>query len=322
MVVCDEQAERFASHRLSAFERTKVGAAPRAAFPDRPPVLRSRSVHLALLPVPCIDKSPTPTPRSGRQTYAIILDGQRQPVGDLQADLAGPRGRMPGDVGDSFFRDSVNGDLDGGGQNGEVRYGAHRHRQCRVAEALSLGCLEDTPSLIPGRPLAERADQSQLVERRRAQPVDQASDIRYCGPQLGPQLGGLLLGGRRITLNGHAQGPSLNGQGGELGAEAVMEITAQAPPLLFAGGDEPLARALEIGGEPHRMGGDADLARQVFQETPVSGAECLTGTARSDDQFADRLGLIDERHPDDPRNRYSAAAAGSSGFAPWSMTAA
>ncbi len=174
---------------------------------------------------------------------------------------------------------------------------------------------EVAPRLIPGRPLAERADQPQFVERRRAQPVDQASDIRYCGPQLGPQLGGLLLGGRRITLNGHAQGPSLDRQGGELGAEAVMEITAQAPALLFTGGDDPLARALEIGGEAHRMGGDADLARQVFQETPVSGAKCLAGTARSDDQFADRLGLIDERHPDDPGTDIPAAAAGSGAFA-------
>jgi hypothetical protein len=50
-----------------------------------------------------------------------------------------------------------------------------------------------------------------------------------------------------------------------------VQVVAQAPPLLLAGEDEPLARAAQVVREADRVGGDRDLARDRLQRAPVGG---------------------------------------------------
>ena len=79
------------------------------------------------------------------------------------------------------------------------------------------------------------------------------------------------------------------------GPEPVVEVAAQAAALLLARGDQPLARALEIGGETDGMRRRADLAGEVPQQAPVRRRELLAGAARRDQQLAHPLALVLQR---------------------------
>ncbi len=80
-----------------------------------------------------------------------------------------------------------------------------------------------------------------------------------------------------------------------------MQVAAQAAALLFASGDELGTRllqfacqALQIRGEPHRVGGYPSLPCQVREQRTISRCEGLTRPTRSKQQFANLLSLIDE----------------------------
>jgi len=282
MVVRDQQPERVAGHGLSAFWGRD------RELHDKP---CSRAVHswsdLEASTKLCCSLShrqETNTDYAVRiETDAVVLDSQSQPVGGLQTDLADVRGRVLGNVGNCFFRDPVDGNLDGSGKHRKIRCSGHPDSQRCVPRMFTSASVDVTARLVSCCPFSERADQPQLIKRRRAQSVDQATDVRYGGSQFSPQLGSLLLSSARVSGDRCAERPGLDSQSGELGAEAIVEITAQSSPLLLPSGDNPLARALEISGEPHRVRGNADLACQVLQQLPVSRAENLSRTAWSDD---------------------------------------
>lgn len=74
-----------------------------------------------------------------------------------------------------------------------------------------------------------------------------------------------------------------------------MQVAAEPPALLLAGGDETLARPLEVGGEPHGIGGHPGLAGEVVEQAPVRGGETFFAGARAEQKLADGLVLVGER---------------------------
>src|SRR5260221_13022564 len=74
-----------------------------------------------------------------------------------------------------------------------------------------------------------------------------------------------------------------------------MQIAAQAAALFFTRRDQAFPRQLQISGKPHRVGGYPRLASQVIQQAAVSGCEGFAPGARSEQQFAHVLALIEER---------------------------
>ena len=167
---------------------------------------------------------------------------------------------MPDDVGQRLLHDPVGGHLDRGRQRRQLAGHVDVDPQAAVGAAAL------------GQPL-QRADQAQLVERRRAQAVHQPADVGDRRPQLAAQLARQRLGGGRVLRDERAQDPGLHGQPGQLGAEAVVQVAAQPTALLLAGGDQPLAGALQVGGQPHGRDGDAGLPGEVGEQPPVGGGE-------------------------------------------------
>src|SRR5258708_31587643 len=81
-----------------------------------------------------------------------------------------------------------------------------------------------------------------------------------------------------------------------------MQIAAQAAALLFASGDklgtrllEVACQALEIRGEPQRVGRYPSLACQIREQRTISRCEELPRPTGSKHQFTDQLALIAER---------------------------
>src|SRR5215218_8212159 len=184
MVVRDQQPERVTNHGLSVCRSSER----ELHHQSRSPSLRSYSdcETSTKLCCPLSHRQQPNTNTAVRiQTYAVVLDSQCQPVSGLQVDLAGPRSRMPGNVGDCFFRNPVNRDFDGSRKNREFRLSGHRDGQRCVPRLLTLGRM-NVAHLVSSCSLPESTNQPQLVERRRAESVDQATDVCYCGPQLGP----------------------------------------------------------------------------------------------------------------------------------------
>jgi hypothetical protein len=148
----------------------------------------------------------------------------------------------------------------------------------------------------------ERPEEAEGVERRRPERVDEVANVRDGGLGALDEVGQQLLctfgmGGNEVPcgLCGHRQA-------GELWPEPVVQVAPEAPPLLLASRDQPLARALKVGGEPqglvgeaHRMDGHADLVREVLKELPVRRSERLVSSARPQDQATNRLAPVDER---------------------------
>jgi hypothetical protein len=74
---------------------------------------------------------------------------------------------MPRNIGNCFFRDSVDGDLDGGGKTGEIRLSGHRNSQRRLSSEFAFWSLKVAARLVSRCPFSESADQPQLVKRGR-----------------------------------------------------------------------------------------------------------------------------------------------------------
>ena len=74
-----------------------------------------------------------------------------------------------------------------------------------------------------------------------------------------------------------------------------MQVMAKPPPLLLPRRHEPLARALQIGRQAHRVDRDPGMTRQIFDQPPVHRAQRVFPGSQSEVHLADRLPLVDQR---------------------------
>ena len=103
------------------------------------------------------------------------------------------------------------------------------------------------------------------------------------------------LGGRRVILQEVRCRLHLAQHACEGMAQAVMQIAAQSTASFFASCDNALARAFEIGCEQHAVYRDASLTGKLIQEMTLTASERLTGSAWCQNEFTNRLAVIDER---------------------------
>ena len=172
-----------------------------------------------------------------------------------------------------------------------------------------------------GRLLAQRAAQAELVQRGRAQAVDdpahvgdRALDAAAARSSSASAASGSLASTRRAaSIVEHGAG--------ERRAEPVVQVAAQAAALLLARGDEPLARALDLDGERDGAGGGARAAGEVLEQPPVCGAQRLAVRARAEHQRADALAGVDERQTQRDARGRSAVGGGRLAARPVSSTA-
>ena len=145
--------------------------------------------------------------------------------------------RVPRDVRERLLRDPEDGHLDRG-----------RKRRHRVGREHLAG---DLPLAAGGerrRLLADRLDEPELVERRAGAARRRAGGCRR------PWVSRLAAtrssssstaAGSRVSHA--ARGLDHQDRARERRPETVVEVAAEPPPLLLARGDEPLARALDLG---------------------------------------------------------------------------
>ena len=95
--------------------------------------------------------------------------------------------------------------------------------------------------------LPQRADQSELVESRRAQVVDEPADIRHGALDAETCVLQQASGRLGIALEEVLRGLYLERCPRERRPEPVVEVSAQSPALLLTRRDEALACALELG---------------------------------------------------------------------------
>src|SRR5829696_7583030 len=210
-----------------------------------------------------------------------ILPGTRYPeavVADLHAqyprflhrqeDGAGPRPGVVRDVGECLLGYAVGCDLDRGRQRWQILWRLHRDVQALC------GVLRST--------LAQSAQEAEIVERRRPEPVDQAPDVGdgILGVRL--QLEQQPLGGVRVAPHERADGVDRERLAGELGPQTIMQVAPETTTFFFTCLHKAFARALQVGGEPHRLishergvGRGADLVRQVLQKPSFPRPESL-----------------------------------------------
>ena len=136
--------------------------------------------------------------------------------------------------------------------------------------------------------LAQRRDQAELVEGRRAQVVDGAADGGHGAAHLVAEPAGergevgvaRQLPGQPLELQRHA---------GELGTDAVVQVVPQPAALLLPAGDDPLAAGLQVGGQgrgPDQGGGPAG---GVVEGGPLGPPPALAGVPVGDREPADVL---------------------------------
>ena len=114
--------------------------------------------------------------------------------------------------------------------------------------------------------LANRAYETEFVEGRGTETVNDPPDVE-------DGVGELVLGSSeewlkadRIVLQGLPSEIQLQAYPGQLRTEAVVEVVANAPPLLLPGQDELFPAPLEIRRQPDGMDGCREPAREVFAE--------------------------------------------------------
>src|SRR5215467_5882114 len=135
--------------------------------------------------------------------------------------------------------------------------------------------------------LGKGAGQPEVVQRRGAQFVDQAADVGDRRLGLFPQVLQQRAGRVRVGAHEPAGGVELHGDPGQDGAEAVVQVAADAASFFFPGGDQPLPGLLELCGQAGRVHGRAGVVGQAGQQPPVGVVEGFGGPAGGDDQVAD-----------------------------------
>jgi hypothetical protein len=117
--------------------------------------------------------------------------------------------------------------------------------------------------------LADGCDEPQVVERRWPEAVDQAPHVAHRILRLILQAREQILCVPWLAPDQLARRVELQGQARERGAQPVVQVASQAPPLLLSGCDQEFAGALQIGGEPDGVHGPLNLAGEVLQQAAV-----------------------------------------------------
>ncbi len=220
-------------------------------------------------------------PASGGEAAPVVLDLQFQRSGGFIQDHTNSallrRGVADG-VGDRLLDDPVGGDFDGCGQIRQALGHLDRDGELR--------------RIVLGGGLADGADESQVVERGRAESVDQAPDVGYRALGLGfeaPEQGSRGVGVLIQHVFSHIQ---LERKAAEHRAEPVVQVASQATALFLPGSDQPLPRTLEVRRETHGVGGYPGLAGEVFEQPSVGGGELSLAGAGAEQQLPYRLVLV------------------------------
>jgi len=135
---------------------------------------------------------------------------------------------VPGDVGDGFLDGSIRGNL--------YRCWEIRKTVRRLDEDMEL-----VSGVLHGD-FVDSADQSEVVEGRRTERVHQTPDVGDGDLRLLLQAYQQLAGRFRIVLEqvlGHVEP---QGEAAEHRPQTIVQITAQASPLLLARGHQAFAR--------------------------------------------------------------------------------
>lgn len=194
---------------------------------------------------------------------------------------------VAGDVGDGLGGDAVGGDLDRRRQRRELVGGVHLDPERGVGRGGEGGGL-----------LTQRPHQAQLVQGGGPQGIDQPADVDQQGLDAALQPGELGVGTGRVAAEHGAGGADLQRQAGQGRAQAVVQVAPQPTPLLLPGADQPLAGALQVGGQTDGVDRHPDLAGEVLQQLAVGGGQRLPGRPRAHGQLADHLPLVDQREAD------------------------
>jgi hypothetical protein len=219
-----------------------------------------------------------------RQTDPIISDREVQRVVEPEMDPTGAGLRVACDIGEGLLSNTIGGYLDRGGQRWEMIWRFHEH----------LHTIRPGASAVLSRLLADSPEQSQFIERGRTQVVDQAADIGNDRAQRGAPFSyqsGCLT---RILRDQRSYRSCLEVEGGQGWSQAIVQVTTQAPTFFLACRYEPLACSLQFGCEPHGVSGYACLARKVIEQAAIGRGEGFSSGARSKQQLADDLSLVDQ----------------------------
>ena len=122
-------------------------------------------------------------------------------------------------------------------------------------------------------PLAERGHETELVECRWSQSVDQPAYLGDLVPCLLGQLPDEVGRLGRVLGDQVAGGVEPHRHRGQRRPEPVVQVATHAAPLLLAGRDQVLPRQLELAVDGDRLGQRTDLAADVLQQPPVAGPE-------------------------------------------------
>ena len=147
------------------------------------------------------------------------------------------------------------------------------------SEARSRMEIKPTPAVVSGlghlqKPtclLAQSRDQTQLVEGRRAQVVDQPANLGDRLGDLRPCLARQALGGGGIPPQQVPDGVVAQCNGGKRWADAVVEVASQTATLLLEGGHEPLSRTLQAPAQTDGVQCDSQLWQGRLEHTAVVG---------------------------------------------------
>jgi hypothetical protein len=165
------------------------------------------------------------------QAEAIVADLQVQRVvcPELNATPAGLG--MVGYVSKRFLRDTVHSHLDRRRQGpawvGSLNYHLQRFH---VVMSAVLGSL-----------LTNGSNQAEFVESRRAQFVDQATNIGDDHPQGCAPLPHQCIGGAGVLWDQLTNRPGLQIEGGERGTQTIVQVAPQAAPFLLTSRDQVLS---------------------------------------------------------------------------------
>ena len=182
---------------------------------------------------------------------------------------------MPHRVGHGLRDDPVGRDLDDGGEPVEVAVDIDGHRGA---------------ALRPGRAgRAQRPHEPEVVKGRRPEALHEATHVV-------DGRAGLLAGGegevgrpRRVAPgDGGADDVEPHDDTGQLGAEAVVEVAAQAPALVLTGREQPAVRLLEVAGQPQRVRRGRQGPGERLEHAGVGvGQARRAGVPRRDQQLTD-----------------------------------
>ena len=128
---------------------------------------------------------------------------------------------------------------------------------------------------------AQRGGETEVLEHRRSQPAHDPPDV-------GDRRLGLLARALHELVAAWAAGVvgrlERERDAGQRGAEAVVQLATQPAALLLAGGDDGLARVLDLRRHPQRVEHERELAHEDVGERDVRRAVALTRRPRADDE--------------------------------------